>query len=316
MTNQAAAQAAPPKSRMALSAVRKGRQEKPMRVLIYGVEGIGKSSFAANAPSPIFIGAEDGTSQLDVVRFPAPESWADIVEAVRVLTLEKHEHKTLVVDTLDWAEPMLWRHICARDEQADIEAYGYGKGYQAALSEWLVFAQALDQLRAAKGMHVILVAHSQIKAFKNPEGPDFDRYEMKLHAKAGGLFKEWSDCVLFANYETVATTDKRKRVRGVDTGVRLVHTERRAAFDAKNRYGLPETLPLSWDDFAEAVAANRPADPAALTAEIQRKAKQLGGADEKRALEAVKRANGDAAKLAFMNNWVNSKLADKEGAEQ
>jgi hypothetical protein len=161
-------------------------------------------------------------------------------------------------------------------------------------------------------MGVVLVAHSQIKGFKNPEGEDFDRYEMKLHQKAGGLFKEWADAVLFANYETVAMKDGRKRVRGVDTGVRLVHTERRAAFDAKNRYGLPETLPLSWSDFDVAVTANQPASPTALASEIQRKAEGLGGTDKKKALDAIKRAAGDAEKLAFMNNWVNAKLAEKE----
>jgi hypothetical protein len=298
---------------MTLSSLVRGPQIQPIRIVLHGPEGVGKTTFGAGAPSPIFIGSEDGSAQLDVVRFPTPESWADVREAVRVLTNDQHNHQTLVLDTLDWTEPLLWEYLCKRDNHPNIEAYGYGKGYQAAIDEWRVFLADLDRLRKARGMHMVLIAHSWIKPFKNPEGDDFDRYELKLHAKAGGLIKEWSDAVLFANYETLAHKDQRtKRVRGVDTGARFLYTERSAAYDAKNRYGLPDSLPLSWQDFEAAVRAGRPADPAALTAEIQRKAKQLIPEDEKRALDAIKRANGDASKLAHLNDWTNAKLAAKE----
>jgi hypothetical protein len=307
-------QPTPPKpSRMSLAHLVKGRQQQPVRVVLYGVEGIGKSTFGANAPAPIFLGAEDGTSQLDVTRFPAPERWVEVLDAVRTLTTEAHDFKTLVLDTLDWAEPLLWQYVCDRDGEKNIEAYGYGKGYAAALDEWRVFLAALEKLRRDKGMHLVLIAHSWIKPFKNPEGPDFDRYELKLHPKAGGLIKEWADCVLFANYETLAAKDdKTKRIRGVDTGARLLYTQRRAAYDAKNRYDLPESLALSWPEFEAAVAAHRPADPRKLTEAIQEKAKALGGDLEKAALEAIKRAAGDAVKLAQLNNWATAKLAEKE----
>lgn len=299
-----------PRSRMSLGAVVKGRLEQPIRCVLYGPEGVGKSTFGANAPSPIFLGAEDGTAQLDVTRFPAPESWTEILEAIRVLTLDAHPYQTLVLDTLDWAEPLLWAHICKRDNQQNIEAYGYGKGYQAALDEWRVFLAALESMRKAKPIHVVLVAHSWIKGFKNPEGDDFDRYELKLNPKAGGLLKEWADAVLFANYETFASKDaKTKKVKGVDTGARLIFTERRAAFDAKNRYDLPHSMPLSWAEFSAAVKAHRPADPTALTEEIQAKAKQLGPELEKQTLDAIQRAGGDARKLAQLNDWANGKLA-------
>lgn len=299
-------------SRMSLSAVVKGKQETPTRVVLYGTEGVGKSTFGASAPSPIFLGAEDGTAQLDVVRFPAPEAWQEVLDAVRLLTEETHPYQTLVVDTLDWAEPMLWAHICKRDNKANVEEYGYGKGYVAALDEWRVFLSALERLRRAKPMHLVLVAHSWIKPFKNPEGEDFDRYEMKLHNKAAGLMKEWADAVLFANYETLATKDsKTKRVRGVDTGARLLFTQRRAAYDAKNRYGLPEVLPLSWTDFAAAVTSHAPADSAAISLAIEEKAKRLGGDLEVQAMAAIQRAAGDATKLSQLNNWTNSKLIER-----
>lgn len=300
-------------SRMTLKHLVVGRQARPLRVLMMGVEGVGKSTFGADAPAPIFLGAEDGTAHLDVTRFPMPITWGDVLEAVRTLTEEEHQFKTLVLDTLDWAEPLVWASICKRDNQPNIEAYGYGKGYQAALDEWRVFLAALERLRERRGMHVVLLAHAWIKPFKNPEGDDYDRWELKLHAKAGGLLKEWCDAVLFANYETFAEKDsKTKRVKGVSTGSRLIYTNRTAAYDAKNRFSLPDSLPLNWEDFFQAVQLHQPADPAALAKAIEEKAKRLGGDIETKALDLAKRHAGNSAELAKLNDRLNAKLAERE----
>lgn len=310
-------QATPPATkpaRMTLNALVRGKQDHPLRVVLFGVAGIGKSTFAASAPAPVFIGTEDGTANLDVTRFPAPESWQDIIDAIRTLERDEHEFKTLVIDTLDWAEPMLWAHICTRDSKKNLEAYGYGKGANAALDEWRIFVAALERLSKTKSMHVILVAHSFKKTFKNPAGDDFDRYEMKLQEKAAGLFKEWPDCLLFAQHETLTSKDERSRVRGVETGARLVHTEYRAAFDAKNRYGLPESMPLSWDEFYAAVRNATPPSHEALVSEIRRKARLVGGDAEKKTLEHLKK-NPDPAKLAEINNRLSFRLAEKEAAQ-
>lgn len=300
-------------NRMTLDSVQRGRRVEPVKIVLAGVEGVGKSTFGANAPDPIFLGTEDGLMHLDVARFPAPTVWQDIFDAIATLTDTEHPYKTLVIDTLDWAEPLAWAHVCTKAGVDSIEDVGggYGKGYQAALDEWRSLLAALERLRRAKAMHVVLIAHTQIRPFKNPEGEDYDRYEMKLNAKAAGLIKEWADAVLFANHETFAVKDKARRVRGVSTGARLIHTERTAAYDAKNRYGLPESLPLSWADFQAAVESPQPASPAVLTAEIQRKAKSLGGELEAKATEAIKRAGGDALKLSQLNDWANAKLAEK-----
>lgn len=300
-------------SRMTLKALVRGKKEQPLRVVLYGVEGIGKSTFASGAPKPIFLAPEEGTAQLDIDRFPAPETWPEVLEALRVLEREDHEYQTLVMNTLDWLEPILWAHVCERDEMKNIEEYGYGKGYSAALEEWRIFLASLERIRRSKGMHVVMLAHSWIRPFKNPEGDDFDRYEMKLNNKAAGLMKEWADAVLFSNYETFASKDKRtKRVRGVDTGARLIFTQRKAAYDAKNRYGLPDSMPLSWGEFEGAVRTHEPADPERLKAEIERKLKLLGGEIEKGGTAAIARAGSDAMKLAQLNNWANAKLAAKE----
>jgi hypothetical protein len=241
--------------RMSMANVVKGLVKSPDRILLYGVEGIGKSTFAASAPKPIFIAPErDGTARIDTNRFAQTETWGDVIDGIDALTQDEHDYRTLVIDTLDAAEAMLWRFICTRDSKGSIEDYGYGKGYVAALDEWRVFLSRLERLRREKKMGIILIAHSWIKPFKNPEGDDFDRYQLKLHEKAGGLLKEWGDAVLFANFEILTAKENEKaRAKGVSTGERIVHTQRTAAFDAKNRYGLPETLPLDYAAFVAAI---------------------------------------------------------------
>lgn len=303
---RAVQQSLQPPSKMTLKSVIKGKVQSPTRTVTFGPEGCGKSTFAAGAPKPIFLGAEDGTGQLDIERLPQPETFADALEGIRMLGRETHDYGTIVIDTLDWLEPLIWQHICRRDEQANVESYGYGKGYQVALDEWRILLSALEHLRATKKMHVVLLAHSWIKPFKNPQGEDFDRYEMKLNAKASGLIKEWADSVLFANFETFAKKDERtKRVRGVSSGARFLHTERTAAFDAKNRFGLPERLPLNWASYFEAIAGSV-ADVGALLEEIRRKGGELAQLEKVEA--AIGRAGGDGVKLQQLNTWCNSQL--------
>lgn len=294
--------------RMRLDSLIRGKQTRPLRVVLFGTEGIGKSTFGSQAPNPIFLGAEEGTDHLDVVRFPQPETFQDVRDAIRTLIHDPHEFQTLVVDTLDWLEPLIWSHICQRDGKVNVEDYGYGKGYVAALDEWRVLAADLERLRNARGMHVVLLAHCWIKPFKNPTGDDFDRYEMKIHAKAAGLLKEWADVVLFANYETLAYKDERtKRVKGISTGSRLIFTNRTAAYDAKNRFSLPNQLPLDWNEFWTAVREGKPADPVEIEAAIRTNLQVLAEADQAQALAAIDRAAGDPTKLSQLLNWVNGK---------
>ena len=170
-------------------------------------------------------------------------------------------------------------------------------------------------------MQVVLLGHSQVKIFKNPEGEDYDRYQLKVHHQAGGLLKEWCDAVLFANYETYAKGEKDSRgklkgkAKGISTGARLVHTVRTAAYDAKNRFGLPEELPLSYADFHAAALAGEPADVDDLISEVKRKAAELGGETEKQTLASLERVGRDALKLSQLNVWTNSKLALKAARE-
>lgn len=311
----------PPASRMALANVTRGRVLKPARTLVYGPEGVGKTTFAVGAPSPIVLGAEDGLRRLETPRFPQPNTFDDVLEALRALYRDPHDYKTLVVDTVDWLEPLIWNHICLRDKKENVEDYGYGKGYNVALEEWRRLVLALERVREDKGMQIILLGHSQVKTFKNPLGADFDRYSLKVHEKAAGTLKEWADTVLFANLETFAVTreGEKKGVfakgKGVSSGARLVFTERTVAYDAKNRDSLPPQLPLSWPDYETACLAGQVADPEVLVAACQAKALQLGPKVVEQIEASLKNAGKDAQKLSQLNNWLNAKLA-AEAAEK
>lgn len=238
---------------MRLSQATAGLVREPFSLLIYGVEGVGKTSFGAAAPAPLIIGAEQGSAEIGNARRISPATYEDTLGILEDLRSEQHDYRTAVLDSLDWLEPIVWAATCARNGKTTIESFGYGKGYVEALTEWRALMRALDAIRA-RGMHVVLVAHSQVKPWKNPEGSDYDRYTLKLHDKAAGLWKEWSKAVLFANFER-ATAEADGRSKGVDTGRRVLYTRAAAAWDAKNRLWLPAEIPLGWGPFARSVEA-------------------------------------------------------------
>lgn len=298
--------------KMTLANVKKGRFETPLCLVLYGPEGIGKSTFAANAPAPVFLGAEDGTAHLDVSRFPVPESWNEAHEAMNVLTSEKHEYRSIVIDTADWLEPLIHDHVCKEGSKASIEDFGYGKGYVQALDRWRDFIAQLDVLRTKLGMNVIVLAHSQVRTFRNPAGDDYDRYELKLHAKAAGLLKEWANAVLFTNYLTYAK-EKDGKLKMQGDGSRVVYTEHRPAWDAKNRYGLPFRLPLDWSEFERAARAGEPASFEELSAEIAKLVESVDTKTKEQAAPAIERCGKDTRKLAALADWLRSK-ANKEAA--
>jgi len=268
VNNGAAAPAAV--NRMTLGSIRRDVGPRPDRILLMGTEGVGKTTFAAEAPNPIFICAEDGIPKAlhHIPRFPEPQTLTDVLDAIRTLIREEHDFKTLAVDTLDWLEPLIWRELCARNSWPDIETPGYGKGYTAATEDWRKFLAALDTLRNQRGMEIILLAHASIRTFQNPAGGDYSRYECKLNKQAAALVKEWTDVNLFAIHEEFVQVKNGKETRkGVSTGRRVIHTERTAAWDAKNRHSLPTELPLNYADYVAARAAGVTADPAVLLEE-------------------------------------------------
>jgi len=240
---------------LSLSAVRRGQPPKPPIILLYGTHGVGKTSFAASAPNSIFIQLEDGLGQIEAPTFGLLKSFSEVMEAIEALYKEDHNYQTLVIDSIDWAEPLIWEQVCKDNGWNSIEAPGYGKGYSAALDMWRVLIDGLNALRAEKRMTIILLAHSEIRRFDSPEAEPWDRYQPKLHAKASALVQELSDCVFFVNYRVSTVKSDagfgKKVVRAVGSGERILYTAERPSHLAKNRYSMPDTLPLSWDAVAE-----------------------------------------------------------------
>lgn len=227
------------------------RPAKPPRILIYGPHGLGKSTFGAMADRPVFIQTEDGLAGLpDVPAFPLAKSYDEVRDQLLYLSKENHGYKTLVIDSIDWLEPMIWKKLCDQENVASIEKVGggYGKGFGMALDIWHEYLRALNYLRDTKDMTIIQIAHAQIRRFDNPETEGYDRYEIKLHKAASALLQEHSDIVLFANYFVGVTKDakafsKDGRTRAVG-GERVLYTCERPSAVAKNRYGLPEEIPF------------------------------------------------------------------------
>ena len=239
-----------------ISSITKGREAQPPRIMIYGSEGVGKSTFAALAPNPVFVQTEDGLSEIDCSKFPLAKSFDDVVLQLQAVRDEQHDYGTVVIDSLDWLERLVWDRVCADYGVKSIEKAdgGYGKGYVHALTYWRQIVSLLNDIRARKGMAVILIAHAAVERFEDPEHAAYDRYTPRLHKKACSLVCEWVDAVLFASrrMRVDSTTGKAAPV-GADGGERILRTNGSPACIAKNRFGLPAELPLSGSAFVEAL---------------------------------------------------------------
>lgn len=229
----------------------RGKQHSAKKVAVYGPEGIGKSTFASYFPNPVFIDTEGSTKDMDVARFEPPTSWQMLMEQAEYVRTHPDVCRTLVIDTIDWAEMMCVESICDKYHKDGLESFGYGTGYVYVREEFGRFLNKLSDVVDA-GVNVVLTAHAQIRKFEQPdEMGAYDRWELKLGKKTSSqtspLVKEWADILLFANYKTysVATDDKGKKHKA-QGGRRVMYTTHHPCWDAKNRYGLPEECEFDY----------------------------------------------------------------------
>jgi len=164
-----------------LEQIQSGKNPAPRRVLLYGTHGIGKSTFGSMSEKPVFLQTEDGLGEIECDRFPLVESFEEVMSALSDLYTEKHPYRTIVVDSLDWLERLIWEDVCRKRNVESIEDIGYAKGYVFALTQWREFLEGLTALRREKGMMIILIAHVRIERFENPETETYDRYVPRLH---------------------------------------------------------------------------------------------------------------------------------------
>jgi hypothetical protein len=198
---------------------------------------------------------------IDSNAFPLAKSYTEVEQALGSLINDPHDYKTLVIDSLDWLEPLIQQQVCIQEGVTSIESIPYGKGFIMAMDIWRDYLSGLNTLRDERGMMIIQTAHSDIKRFESPEIDSYDRYVIKLHAKAAAVVQEHSDCVFFANYKTHVVQEdigfNQKRNRAIGAGTRMLFTQEKPSFSAKNRYALPSELQLDTSTWG-VLAANVP----------------------------------------------------------
>lgn len=237
--------------------ITKTRKNVPRRLIVHGVRGIGKSTFAASAPSCVFVPTEDGLSGIDAEAFPVAKSYTEFMGNLRQLHTEEHSYRTVCVDGLDDLERMIWEHICKRDGKESIEDYGYGKGYIIANGIWREVLKLLNQLRDDRKMMVILLAHTEIRRFDDPETEAYDRYQLRINKHAAAMLSGWCDDMLFAKAPVVLKSAGKKmdgtRKIPLATDDRVLRTRETAAAEAKNRFSVdcPDEIPLAWSEYAK-----------------------------------------------------------------
>ena len=231
-----------------------GKIQKALKVVVYGPEGIGKSTFASHFPNPVFIDTEGSTNGMNIDRTPKPTSWEVLNSYVRELAGSK-KYKTIVIDTIDWAEQLCLNAICDKYNKTGIEDFGYGNGYVYEREEFGRFLNLLQDV-VDSGINVVLTAHAQIKKFEQPdEMGAYDRWELKLGKKTASqispLVKEWADMVLFANYKIHSVAvDKDGKKHKAQGGKRVMYTTHNPCWDAKNRHDLPEETDFDFSQIA------------------------------------------------------------------
>ncbi|WP_333792030.1 ATP-binding protein [Muricomes intestini] len=257
--------------------ITKGKIPGAKKTVVYGPEGIGKSTFASKFPEPVFIDTEGSTKDMDVARLPRPSSWQMLLQEIDYVKTNPAVCKTLVIDTIDWAEQLCVEYILAKYGKAGIEDFGYGNGYVYVKEEFGRFLNKLEDVIEA-GVNVTLTAHAQMRKFEQPdELGAYDRYELKLGKKTSSqtspLVKEWADMLLFANYKTlsVAVDDKGKKHKA-QGGRRVMYTNHHPCWDAKNRYGLSDEIPFDYTQIAHILDASpRSQEPAPVHQPVEEK---------------------------------------------
>ncbi|HJC24962.1 MAG TPA: ATP-binding protein [Candidatus Eisenbergiella merdavium] len=294
----------------------RGKIPGAKKVVVYGPEGIGKSTFASRFPEPLFIDTEGSTKELDVARTPAPSSWTMLKEQIRYVISHPEICRTLVVDTIDWAEQLCVEDICTSHQKKGIEDFGYGNGYVYVREEFGRFLNLLNDV-VEKGIHVVLTAHAQMRKFEQPdEMGAYDRWEMKLGKKTSSqtspLVKEWADMLLFANYKTysVAVDDKGKKHKA-QGGKRVMYTQHHPCWDAKNRYGLPDEVDFDYSVIAGIISGSAAPAP---TQKTETPAPQAEAPKQAEPAPVKQEGSGQIAMELSMDSMAQAPVAQKPAA--
>lgn len=292
----------PRPSRMTLENVVRGKRRRPPRVFVYGAEKVGKSTFAAGAPSPVFFGKDEGTDELDITRLPTPRSFADMMRGLDLVIASAQEQgwKTLVIDPINWLEVLVHRAVAA-ETGTEFSAFEHAT---PALAKWRIFLEKLERVWDA-GLGIVIVAHAAVKRVELPDLPAYDRFEPAMSPRPAGLFLQWADAIMFARQETIVRQGKKhERSKATTTGYRVLLTEMQPSYLAGNRMGLPAELSLSWDAFE---AARSSGAGERMTAEIRAIAAELEAAGDEGLAAKVARYLDEKASLPELLNKLRER---------
>ncbi len=244
--------------------ITKGVQAHPVKAVIYGVEGIGKTTFAAQFPKPLFLDLDRGSQRMDVARISDIKSWAQLFAAMKaVADGGAEEFSTIVIDTADMAAELCKKYVCAKNQKTNIEDFGYGKGYAILAQEFAVLINWATVL-VDKGFNVVFLAHSMQRVVTRPDDTGaYDHWEMKLPGKGnnslGAFLKEWADLLLFADYHIIIRQGADGKGRATKTsGERRMRANHSPFADAKNRFGLPDEMPFEYGEIAKIIPERKP----------------------------------------------------------
>lgn len=280
----------------------RGIRHPPARIVVYGPSGVGKSTFACGAPGVLALDYEQGLDEVGPARVEGASTWDASMALIKEACSGPGEHKTVVVDTIDRLEDQATEHVCKVGVKGkampDLGAFGYGDGYEALCAKWREMLFVLEGARS-KGREVILVAHVQSKTQDDPMLGNYSKWIAALTKRCWGATHRWADAVLFAQYEQGLVES-----RLVLTGQRILRTVAGSGYDAKNRWGLPAVLPLSWSAF-ESARASTARTPEEIVASIRALAN-----DETRgqAEEFIGKANGDVPRLVAVERALKQKV--------
>ena len=223
----------------------------PLKTVVYGVPGVGKTTFASTWERPLLLRTEDGASALDIPTFPrVVQNIAEFRSALNVVLKEKHYLKTLIIDSLDWLEPLVWEEVCreAEPSRKNIEDFGYGKGYVLVDDKWRNIQARLDMIRKRRDMHIVAIAHASATIFDPPDQDPYMKYGIKLHKRGAALWTEWAEMLLFLNYQiNVATAQGSGKGKASGNVDRVIYTTERPAYLAKSRWPLPDKIFIGQD---------------------------------------------------------------------
>lgn len=326
-----------------LGKIKQGPMDVATRFLFYGAEGIGKSTLAANAPAPIFFDLEDGTAEMDVARYTfrddarghIPQTYEEILAGIHDLLHAPHDFKTLVIDTIDRLEGLIWNWMIQRDsgkksgfnkggtKLIGMADYPFNSGYTLAIDEWRRLSELLDLLRLERNIHILILGHASVTLYKNPEGEDYDRYNLALHKLAAGFWKGWPDVLGYCCFEggSGKLDDGDDRARGYFTGRRLIRFCHNATFDAKSRIALPKEIVLDldnpWAPLAEALEVGHKTPAEELIKLIKAELDRLEDLElSKKVQVAVKNAKKDREKLGrYLNELQGRNPKEKENQD-